>query len=108
MFYLHLLKHFAGKKTCKENVDEDFVLQLKQKTEEKHKKENKKRKAKSRKRIEASEDYDKRKDRLAMQSYYMEKSREKKRKVDHDGMKKKARESKATSRYNQKLFKGKL
>ena len=96
--FTHLLKHLAVNKTCKGKVDKTFVEVLQAKAELKRQWENKFKKAKSRKRKQALESHEERENRLALKSYYMAKMRDKRRKEDPEGMKRKAREQKEISR----------
>ena len=72
----HLLIHIARAKNCKNNIQKDFIENLKQLSDIRHKVENAKRKAKSRKRNEARENKEMRESHLALQCYYKAKSRE--------------------------------
>ena len=103
--FLHLLKHIAGNKSCKEKLDQKYVSELKKKAEIRHKEESTERKRRSRKRKKVSEDYEERESRLALQSYYQAKSREKKRKLDPEGTTKEEKEIRAKNRSKQRSMK---
>ena len=99
----HLLIHIARAKNCKNNIEKDFIDNLKLLSDIRHKVENAKRKAKSRKINEARENRERRESRLALQCYYKAKSRENlEKKFGAEDMKEKEREGKALRRLKQK------
>ena len=99
----HLLIHIARAKNCKNNIEKDFIDNLKLLSDIRHKVENAKRKAKSRKINKARENRERRESRLALQCYYKAKSRENlEKKFGAKDMKEKEREGKALRRLKQK------
>ena len=106
--YLHLVRHISLNKTCRAKLGEEFLANLKTNAMNRHKLESTERKRRSRQRKQAREDYEEREDRLALKSYYMAKVNERKRKLDPEGMKKEAKETRAKNRKRQKEKKSKM
>ena len=103
--FTSLVKHVAAKRSkCNGKVDEELLNAMRKEAKLRNKEMNKIHKAQSRKKKHAIETYDQRKDRLAMQSYYMAKHRTRLREADYELTKKIARESKDKSRKKQTLF----
>ena len=103
--FFSLLKHIAARGSkCKGKVDEELLNSMRKEAKTRNKEMNKIHKAQSRKKKQEKETFGKRKDRIALQSYYMQKYRTRKREDDYELTLQIARESKAKSRIKQTQF----